>query len=159
MRIALLQLRGSASHRMVFWYLMAIILGVAAASPLSAQQEASRSDTALALELNRLDPSEQGCRATFVMKNRLGTDVEALAFELALFDRDGAVTSLIALEAGSLPDERTRVKRFALGGIDCENVERVLLNDITQCDGDGLYPLLCAKRLELSSRVDPNFIR
>jgi hypothetical protein len=123
----------------------------------SPRAEATDQNTGLALELNQLEPSERGCRATFVIGNRLGARVDALAFELALFDADGAVSGLITLDAGSLPNDKTRVKRFALPGVDCERVGRVLLNDVSQCDGKGLTPAVCLDRMAVSSRALPGF--
>jgi len=111
----------------------------------------------LSLELNRLEPADNGCRLTFVMRNRLGKPIKALGLELALFAPDGAVSGIIALDAGSLPKNKTRVKRFALPGVACEQVGRVLLNDVTRCDGDGLSPATCIARMSVSSRVAQEF--
>lgn len=132
-----------------------LFFALALAGWLSTQ--AAEKNAALVLELNRLEPAERGCRATFIIVNRLGARVDALAFELALFDADGAVSGLITLDAGSLPKEKTRVKRFALPGVACERVGRVLLNDISQCDGEGLTPALCLDRMAVSSKARPEF--
>jgi hypothetical protein len=115
-------------------------------------------EAALTLELNTMDALENGCRLTFVMRNRLGKPIEALGLELALFAADGAVSGIVALDAGGLPDGKTRVKRFVAPEIACAEVGRVLLNDVTRCDGDGLSPAACIARISVSSRVDQEFM-
>ena len=40
----------------------------------------------LALELNAAQPSQKGCRLTFVVTNNLGEDLNKAAFEIALFN-------------------------------------------------------------------------
>ena len=112
----------------------------------------------LTLELNTLDAAENGCRLTFVMRNRLGEAIEALGMELALFAPDGRVASMIALDGGALPAGKTRVKRFVVPEVACAEVGRVLLNDVTRCEGAELSPATCIARLEVSSRVDPAFL-
>lgn len=136
--------------------LIVILLAAVMVGSLAARG-ADNGNAELALELNTLEPVEDGCRTTFVVANRLGARIDALVFELALFRADGAVSGLISADAGSLPKNKTRVKRFALPGVACEQVDRLLLNDITQCDGEALNPAVCLERLTISSRARPDF--
>lgn len=112
----------------------------------------------LSLQLNTLETVERGCRLTFVMHNGLGQAIEALGVELALFAPDGGVSAIIALDAGALPAKKTQVQRFVAPDVACADIARVLLNDLTRCDGEGLSPAFCIARLRVSSRVDQEFL-
>jgi len=114
-------------------------------------------DTKLVLELNALEDTEQGCRLTFVFKNQLDMALNQLRFELALFDSNGRVSSVIELDAGALTKNKTRVKRFNLPDLSCSDVSRVLLNDITACKGQALTAAKCLSQAEISSRSDVEF--
>jgi hypothetical protein len=111
----------------------------------------------IGLELNTLEQTDDGCRLTFVIRNGMAEPIEALSFELALFDSNGTVRSVIALNAGAMPAGKTRVRRFNLRNVVCADVSRLLLNDITECDGGGLSPADCLRRLKASSRTDADF--
>jgi hypothetical protein len=88
---------------------------------------------ALTLELNGAQPSEKGCRLTFVVNNNLGADLSKAAFEIALFNEAGGVDRLTVLDFKDLPVGKTKVTRFDLAGTDCAKVSRVLIN--TECAG------------------------
>lgn len=143
-----------------FWRMFLVLPVLLAASNAWAGESAGTTEDApgLSLELNTLDKVEKGCRLTFVMRNRLGQPIEALGLELALFAADGTVSGIVALDAGGLPDGKTRVKRFVAPGVACADVGRVLLNDVTRCDGDGLSPAACVQRIGVSSRVAQEFM-
>ena len=73
---------------------LAVVLACAAASTASAQD----AKPALALELNAVQPSEKGCRLTFVVANKLGAELSRAAFEVALFNDLGVVDRLTVLD-------------------------------------------------------------
>jgi hypothetical protein len=111
----------------------------------------------LVLELNGLEDTDRGCRLTFVVKNEFDKAIKQLRFELALFDSNSRVSSVIVLDAGALPQDKTRVKRFNLPDISCSDVSRVLLNDITECKGQALTAAKCLSQAEISSRSNIEF--
>lgn len=90
---------------------------------------------ALNLELNAAQPSDKGCRLTFVVNNALGADLTKAAFEIALFDEAGTVDRLTVLDFKDLPAGKTKVTRFDLAGADCGKLSRVLTNSATECAG------------------------
>lgn len=47
---------------------------------------AKQSAPVLTLELNAAQPSDKGCRLTFLVSNNLGADLTKAAFEIALFN-------------------------------------------------------------------------
>lgn len=114
--------------------------------PAAAQQAPS-----LALELNALQPSDSGCRVSFLASNGLGADLGKAVFEVALFGAGGAIDRLVSLDFKAMPAGKTRVMQFDIPGLDCGAVTRALVNDVTQCEGDGLDPAACLEALVVTS--------
>lgn len=109
------------------------------------------------LELNGAQPSDKGCRLTFLVKNDLGPDLSEAGFEIALFDEQGVVTTLAVLAFQDLPAGKTKVTRFDLSGIDCRKLSRVLVNHATQCKGSGVEPATCMRGLKTATRTSIEF--
>ncbi|RUU26878.1 hypothetical protein [Mesorhizobium sp. M6A.T.Ce.TU.016.01.1.1] len=107
----------------------------------------------LTLELNGAQPSEKGCRLTFVVNNTLGADLSKAAFEIALFNEAGVVDRLTVLDFKDLPAGKTKVTRFDLAGADCAKVSRVLINSATECAGTGIEPDACMRRLKTETKT------
>lgn len=112
---------------------------------------------ALSLELNGAQPSEKGCRLTFVVNNGLGADLSKAAYEIALFNDSGVVDRLTVLDFKELPAGKTKVVRFDLAGTDCAKVSRALVNNSTECTGAGIEPATCMQRLKTSTKTDIAF--
>jgi hypothetical protein len=123
--------------------------------PARAQEPAPA--PALALELNGAQPSEKGCRLTFVVNNNLGADLSKAAFEIALFNEAGVVDRLTVLDFKELPAGKTKVTRFDLAGTDCTKVSRVLINSATECAGTGVEPNACMRKLKTDTRTSIAF--
>ncbi len=126
-----------------------------AAAQASAQETAPA--PVLQLELNAMQPSDKGCRLTFVVANRLAGDLERVAFELALFDRAGSVDRLTVLAFKDMPAGKTKVSRFDIAGLDCSTLGRVLVNGATDCVGAGVEPADCMRRLSTATKAGIEF--
>lgn len=111
----------------------------------------------LSLELNALQPSDKGCRLTFVIANHLSGDITKAAFEIALFDRTGVVDRLTVLDFRELPRGKTKVSRFDLPGADCGKISRVLVNSATECSGSGIGASDCLTKLHTATHADVEF--
>ncbi|WP_378952613.1 hypothetical protein [Mesorhizobium sp. ANAO-SY3R2] len=107
---------------------------------------------ALVLELNAAQPSDKGCRFTFVVTNNLGAELSKAAIEVALFNEAGVVDRLTVLDFKELPAGKTKVTRFDLPGTDCAKVSRVLINNATDCVGQGVEPSACLRSLQTQSK-------
>lgn len=129
----------------------AMAMLVAAAPPAAAQGQGA--GATLGLELNGAQPSDKGCRLTFVVINDLGADLSKTAFEIALFNEAGVVDRLTVLDFKELPAGKTKVTRFDLAGTDCAKVSRVLVNAATECAGAGIEPRACMSGLNISTRT------
>lgn len=133
--------------------LLAAAFGLAAITVASAQE----TKPSLLLELNGAQPSDKGCRLTFVVMNRLGAELSQAAFEVALFNEQGVVDRLTVLDFKELPAGKTKVTRFELAGTDCSKVTRVLVNSTTECKGAGIEPSACMRQLTTNSKTSIEF--
>lgn len=132
----------------------ALLAALAALAVPAAAQDAAPS---LAIELNALQPAEGGCRVTFLATNGLGASLDRAAVEMALFDTAGAIERIVTLDFTELSPGKTKVLQFELAELDCTDVGRVLVNDITACEGEGLAPGACLAALVTTARPDIAF--
>ena len=137
---------------------MAVAALFGSAGIASAQEaEAAAEAPVYALELNRLVSGNGACRLVFVARNGLGAPIERIAFEFVLFDTDGAVERISAFDFGAMPDDKTVVRQYELPDTDCDTLGRILINDVTVCDGAGLSPESCLAALQATTRIDRAF--
>ena len=133
------------------------LLVLATAALLLATPAAAIEPGQLGLELNALQQSDTGCRITFLAENRLGTEIGRSSFELALFGAEGGIDRLVSLDFGTLPDGKSRVVQFELKELACDAIGRVLVNDITSCEGGELTPASCLAALVPTTRTAASF--
>ncbi len=126
------------------------------APAFSAAAEDARSGT-INLELNALQDSDKGCRIAFVVENGLKRDIGKAAYEIALFDKEGMVERLMVLDFQDLPAAKTKVRRFDLADAKCDAIGRVLVNDASACEGDGIEAGDCVARLNPTTRSSVSF--
>lgn len=126
-----------------------------AAAPLSAAGAEAGKITA---EFNDLQQTDAGCRAVFVLNNGLDKPLGKVTLRVVAFDRDKLAKLFLSLDVGSLPVRKTRVLRFDLGdGLACKDVGRLVLDDVTSCEGAEIGPPECLSAISLSSRAGPPF--
>ncbi|MBN8997219.1 MAG: hypothetical protein J0H63_08595 [Rhizobiales bacterium] len=126
-----------------------------ALSPAALAAEAGR----IGLELNDLQPADKGgCRAVFVLKNDIGKALDKMTLRVVAFDAKGKASLFLSLDVGALPVGKTRVLRFDLGDkLACGDVGRMVLDDVTACEGGDLDPPACLAAIALSSRATVPF--
>lgn len=123
------------------------------ATTVNAVAQSAAPSPALVLELNAAQPSEKGCRLTFVVTNNLGAELSKAAFEIALFNEAGVVDRLTVLDFKELPAGKTKVTRFDLSGTDCAKISRVLINHATECLGQGIEAGTCLQKVRPETRT------
>lgn len=135
------------------------VLSAAVATTLAwgAVAQETKTAPALTLELNGAQPSDKGCRLTFVVNNDLGAGLSKAAFEIALFNQEGVVDRLTVLDFKDLPAGKTKVTRFDLAGADCARISRVLVNSATECAGSGIEPTACLAHLKTRTKTAISF--
>ncbi|MEZ5866298.1 MAG: Tat pathway signal sequence domain protein [Geminicoccaceae bacterium] len=104
---------------------------VFAACPLIASAEPA---AVLTIELNKTEQLGADCQAFLMMENGTESRLDRLGLDLVMIDRDGVIARRLAVEVGPLRAGRTSVKVFAIDGIDCGAIGRVLLNDVLACE-------------------------
>lgn len=134
---------------------LGVLAAIACTQTSAFAQDAS--SPALTLELNALQPSERGCRFTFVATNNLGGEVSQVAFELAIFNKAGMISRLTIVDFKELPEGKTKVRQFDFPNIDCSDLGRVLVNDATQCAGDGINADACIRNLKTQTGTEVTF--
>ncbi len=87
----------------------------------------------MSVELNKLEPSGEACRAYLVVKNDAGAVFETLKLDLVMFDTDGVVAKRLAVETAPLPAGKNSLKVFDVADQPCDGIGRVLLNDVLAC--------------------------
>jgi hypothetical protein len=128
-------------------------LAMVASLFMAAQGMAQDAAPALTLELNGAQTSDKGCRLTFVVNNSLGAELTKAAFEIALFNASGVVDRLTVLDFKELPAGKTKVTRFDLAGVDCAGISRILVNNATECAGEGVEPAACLRKLKTAAKA------
>ena len=111
------------------------------------------------IELNKLEPNGPACRAYLVVENTTQSAFETLKLDLVMFDPEGIVARRFAVETAPLPASKTSLKAFDIDGLPCEQVARVLLNDVMECaDGSGVRAD-CLALIETSARGALKFMK
>ena len=122
-------------------------LGLALWASAAIAQEKS-----LDIELNRAVDSGEGCLASFVVQNKLGHTLDRFSLDLFVFDKDGIIARQVLLDMAPLRKAKTTVANFSLIQIPCENIGKVLVNNIPSCRGEDGSLLDCLADLKVSSR-------
>lgn len=129
--------------------IIAVSLSLSGSAAHSAEARKS-----ITVEFNDLQPADKGCRAVFVLQNGLDQPLDKLALRVVAFDGEQHAKLFLSLDVGSLPAGKTRILRFDLGeGLACTDIGRLVLDDVTNCDGKDMTPQRCLELMKLSSRA------
>lgn len=126
---------------------------------VSMLQPAHGQDTTVGIELNKLEPVGDACRAYLVFENRTETAFDPFKLDLVMFDSEGVIAKRVAVEAGPLPAGKTSVKLFDVNGLGCGRIRRVLLNSVMACGTSGDARPDCTALVEPASRTQAAFIK
>ena len=125
----------------------------------AATAEAFAADAQVSVELNKLEPSGDACRAYLVLENGTDRAFETLKLDLVMFDMDGIDAKRLAVETAPLPAGKTSLKVFDIEGLACERLGRLLLNDVLACaDASGVQEG-CQALVSPSARGATEFIK
>ena len=134
--------------------------GLVMAQGAAAQDASAAAGSDVLLELNGLaDADAGGCAVTFLTTNRLPQGLQRAIWQVAIFNTDGVVTALPALDFGALVAGKTRVKTFVIPGTTCTSLGRIVVNDVVDCtaeDGSDLRNL-CLSNLATQNRSNIEF--
>lgn len=125
----------------------------------SAMAQDAEKAAPIKLQLNRLEPAGEACRATLILDNSRGGALKSYKLDLFAFDTDGVAQSRLSTEFGPIPARKTSVKIFTFTGITCPKVGRILLNDVFACEGGDATRETCLERTETESKATVPFDR
>jgi len=150
------------------WWLAAAGLWLVVGGWRDANAQA-KPGTPIPVELNRLESlpaaggspggaesSGSGCRVYIVVTNPDPEPVSQLRLDVMMFNTDGIVSRRVDLELGPLPAHKTAVRLFDIQGQPCDDISRLLVNDVLCSAGPSTDPnqhQACLDRLQLSSRA------
>lgn len=120
--------------------------------------EASKTE-GLKLELNKLEPQGDKCRAYIVIRNQSGRHYESFKLDLIEFQTDGIIGHRFAIDLGPIRPEKTLVKLFDIADTACEEIGSFLINDIMECSTDSGTLDDCFSGLSVSSRTSADITK
>jgi hypothetical protein len=86
------------------------------------------------LELNRLEPDGDNCRAYLLIDNSSGTAHRSFKVDLFVLDTEGIAAKRVVLELGPVAAKKTLIRLFDIQGVPCTKFGKVLLNDVLGCE-------------------------
>jgi hypothetical protein len=135
-------------------------LTVALTGPARAD-DAAAAPAPLPVELNKLEPlpgPPAGCRVYFLVSNPDTDAFTQLVLDVILFGNDGVIARRIGFDLAPLPPKKTAVRLFDLAGLPCDDIGKVLINDVISCAHKGAPATdadraVCLDRLALTSKA------
>jgi hypothetical protein len=121
---------------------------VLAAPPLLADE------SRLAIELNKLEDTKEGCRSLFVFDNETGHELNRFQVDLILFDREGVYAKQLLLDMAPLHEDKKVLASFLLAEDPCASIGSVLINDVPWCENGAGTKVDCVPLLEVESRTE-----
>ncbi len=103
------------------------------------------------MELNKLEPQGQSCRAYIVVNNASATAYGAFKLDLVVFQPDGVVGRRFAIDLAPLRPNKRTVKLFDIDQMSCEQIGGLLVNDVMECKAGEAALDDCLARLSPSS--------
>jgi hypothetical protein len=117
----------------------------------SAASAADQAPAGTSLELNKLEPTDKGCRAYIVVNNPTDTSYQSFKLDLVLFQTDGVIGRRFALDLAPVRPQKKSVKLFELDGIACDKIGSFLINDVMDCKAESGTPGDCLQKMTVSS--------
>lgn len=105
----------------------------------------------ITLELNKLEPTDKGCKAYVVASNPTTTSYDALRLDLVMFQTDAVIGRRFALELAPLRPGKRTVKMFDLDGSKCDGIGSFFINDIIECKSEAGPVADCLSRIKVNS--------
>lgn len=131
-------------------YLAAAILSIGMLVPSTAPAQSSGT---IELQLNNAVNHDGVCRLSFMIRNSLPVAIKDAALEIVLLDKKGLAQDFMMLRTSQLSKGKRRIRQFDLPGVDCAELGEVLINDVAECQGEGLTNASCLAALTTSSKT------
>ena len=139
--------------------LLGLAVGLPATPALAQAGGAQQGGETVGIELNKLEPQGEACRAYLVVKNDGEQDYESLRLDLVMFDKAGVVAKRLAVQAAPLPVGKTSLKVFDITEHSCDDIGSILLNDVLECTPEAASAGGCLARISVSARGEVKFLK
>jgi hypothetical protein len=130
---------------------LATVVIFALATSLLGFVSAKAEENSIAIELNKLEPQGNQCRAYLVIQNKSSTNFSELKLDLVLFQLDGVIGRRFAVELAPLKANKRTVKLFDLEGTACDQVGSFLINDVMECKAESEAVNDCLQNITAST--------
>ncbi|MFT3732077.1 MAG: hypothetical protein QM780_11765 [Hyphomicrobium sp.] len=117
----------------------------------AAETAAPPTPAGLHVELNKLEPSDKGCRAYIVVNNLGDTTYQSYKIDLVLFQTDGVIGKRFSIDLAPLKAKKKSVKLFEIDAIQCDKIGSFLVNDVMECKAEGGPVSGCLDNLKTST--------
>ena len=128
---------------------LALVTAMAWQVPAHAQE-----DAVLAIELNKVEDTAEGCLSSFVFDNRTGHQLSRFQLDLVFFDPEGIAAKQLLLDMAPLYEDKKTFATFLLDETACGKIGSILVNDVPMCENGSGNEVGCIELLEVSSRSD-----
>lgn len=118
----------------------------------SVASSAIAADGIIAIELNKTEDTEQGCRPLFLFDNQSGHQLNAFQLELVLFDDKGVYSRQILLDMAPLYQDKKVVASFLINEFSCDQIGSMLVNALPRCENSTGTDIDCLALLDVSSK-------
>lgn len=143
----------AASIRLGAWLIGSVIaLSIATTAGAAAS-------SGVLIELNKLKPVDNACRAYLVTQNLTDKHFKKLKLDLVMFDKKGIVAKRLAVGLGPLRPGKIRVKVFDIPKTQCQDIGQFLMNGTLACTTPKGPVKNCASLISVSSRGSMSFIQ
>jgi len=112
----------------------------------------------ITVELNKLQPVKDACRAFLVTQNLTDTQFDSLQLDVVMFDDNGIVAKRLVVDIAPLSPGKTSLKVFDIDGLSCDKIGQLLLNNVVKCQDANGPRQDCLSLVRVSSRADIAFI-
>lgn len=108
-------------------------------------------ETSFNLQLIGNEAKDGQCTVVFLASNKLGVDISDARFELYIIDVTGAFKGAFNLKLPPIASGKQKAMKFTLPPA-CDQIDRLLSNGFTVCQGQKDEMDLCNKGLRMSSK-------
>lgn len=135
--------------------LAALVAALACGTATAAAQTAAPArKPGITVELNKLETVPTACRGFFLIANATTEPLRELRLDVFLFDKGGVILNRVGLNFSDIRAERSRVMIFDVPNISCNDVGRLLINDVLACTkADGAPLPNCAQQINVATRA------
>jgi hypothetical protein len=132
----------------------AIVASTAFAAPMAgADPQTPPTGASIHVELNKLEPVDNNCRAYLVVDNGTETAFKSFKIDLVLFQTDGVIGKRFSIDLAPLHPKKKTVKLFDIDGMACDKIGSLLVNDVMECKSDTGAGENCLQDLTTSTRT------